>query len=224
MPQASSLIERIRLDLQPVNDKLLRHPYLRALEDGRITREQLRLFAGEQYITIKSDLKSVAYLVSRSGDSLSRDFFLGVLQGERQAADALLAFAGALGMDERGLSEYEPTPGGQAYTCGMAWLALNGTAAEVAAAYLVNFPAWGQNCERMARALRGRLGLGDQAVAFFDLFASSPADFAATALAVIQAGLDAGGEERLIGRAASLLQGYELMFWDTMYRASVGSG
>lgn len=222
MLQAKSLVEGISRSLQPLNDSLLQHPYLGALDEGRIPREKLRLFAGEQYVTIRSDLRSVAYLVSRSGDSVSRDFFLGVLQGERQAADALLTFARALGLDESDLREYEPMPGAQAYTCCMAWLALNGTAAEVAAGYLINFPAWGQSCGRLARTLRARLGFGEEDVAFFDLFASPAADFEAAALAVIDEGLSRGVEERLIGRAASLLQGYELMFWDTLYRASVG--
>ncbi len=35
----------------------------------------------------------------------------------------------------------------------VAWLALYGSEAEVAAGFLVNFPAWGANCGRMSRAL-----------------------------------------------------------------------
>jgi hypothetical protein len=37
------------------------------------------------------------------------------------------------------------------------------------------------------------------------------------ALAVIDAGLARGIEPRLMARAARLLQGYELMYWDTMH-------
>ena len=223
MPEARSVIEQIGRSLQSVNKTLLQHPYLDALAEGRIPAGKLTLFAGEQHITIRSDLKSVAYLVSRSDDARARDFFLGVLQGERQAADSLLSFASALGWGESDLRGYDPMPGAQAYTCGMAWLALNGTPAEVAAAYLVNFPAWGESCGRMARTLRERLGFRDQDVAFFDLFASPQAGFEQAALEVIQGALDRGAEERSIWRAASLLQGYELMFWNTMYEASVES-
>ena len=220
MVDAKALLEGIRQDLQTVTEELLRHPYVQALEEGKIGRENLRLFVGEQYNTIASDLKSVAYLVSRFGSAPSRDFFLGILQGERAAWDALLTFAHALGLSETQLREHEPLPGSHAYTCYMAWLALYASDAEIAAAYLINFPAWGQNCGRLSRILKERFGLGEKEVAFFDLFASPPATFEANALSVIQQGLDRGTEPRLIQRAARLLQAYELMYWDTLYRTS----
>jgi pyrroloquinoline quinone (PQQ) biosynthesis protein C len=220
MTDAKTVIAGIRQDLQPVTEQLLRHPYVQALEEGKIGREKLRLFAGEQYSIIASDLKSVAYLVSRFGSAPSRDFFLGILHGERAAWDALLTFADGLGLSEGQLGEHEPLPGAHAYTCYMAWLALYASDAEIAAAYLVNFPAWGQNCGRLSRILQERFGLGEKEVVFFDLFASPPATFEANALSVIQQGLDRGTEPRLIERAARLLQAYELMYWDTLYRNS----
>jgi thiaminase len=218
MADAKTLLEEIRQDLQPVKVQLLRHPYVQALQEGKIGRESLRLFAGEQYNIIASDLKSVAYLVSRFGSAPSRDFFLGILQGERAAWDALLTFAHALGLSETQLREHEPLPGAHAYTCYMTWLALYASDAEIAAAYLVNFPAWGENCGRISRILKERFGLGEKEVAFFDLFASPPATFETSALNVIQQGLDGGAEPRLIQRAARLLQAYELMYWDALYK------
>jgi thiaminase len=220
MVGAKALLEGIRQDLQPVTEQLLGHPYVKALEEGQIGREKLRLFAGEQYSIIASDLKSVAYLLSRFGSAPSRDFFLGILHGERAAWDALLTFVNALGLSEAQLSEHEPAAGAHAYTCYMAWLALYASDAEIAAAYLVNFPAWGQNCGRLSRILKERFGMGEKEVAFFDLFASPPTTFEADALKVIQQGLDRGIEPSLIQRAARLLQAYELMYWDTLYRAS----
>src|SRR5262245_12821661 len=221
MVDARTLLNEIGKELQPITEQLLRHPYLQALGEGKIGREKLRVFAGEQYNIIASDLKSAAYLVSRFGSAPSRDFFLGVLQGERAAWDALLTFAGALGLSETQLREHEPLAGAHAYTCYMAWLALYASDAEIAAAYLINFPAWGENCGRLSRILKERFGLGEKEVAFFDLFASPPATFEASALKVIQQGLDRGGiEPCLIRRAARLLQAYELMYWDTLYRTS----
>jgi thiaminase len=220
MVDAKDLIEEMRRDLQLVKEQLLRHPYVQALEEGKIGRESLRLFAGEQYNIIGSDLKSVAYLLSRFGSTPSGDFFLGILQGERAAWDALLTFGHALGLSEAQLREHEPLPGAHAYTCYMAWLGLYGSDAEVAAAYLVNFPAWGENCGRLSRILKERFGLGEKEIGFFDLFASPTATFEASALSVIQQGLDGGIEPRLIRRAARLLQAYELMYWDTLYRNS----
>jgi thiaminase len=220
MTDAKALLNEIANDLQPVTEHLLRHPYVQALEEGKIGREKLVLFAGEQYNIIASDLRSVALLVSRFGSAPSGDFFLGVLQGERAAFDALLTFAHVLGLSESQLREHEPLPGAHAYTCYMAWLALYGSDAEIAAAYLFNFPAWGENCGRLSRILKERFGLRENEVAFIDLFASPPATFEADALSVIQQGLDRGAEPRLIHRAARLLQAYELMYWDTLYKSS----
>ncbi len=218
MVDAKTLLNEIGKELQSVTEQLLRHPYVQALEEGKIGRENLLLFAGEQYNIIASDLKSAAYLVSRFGSAPSRDFFLGILQGERAAWDALLTFAHALGSSETQLREHEPLHGAHAYTCYMAWLALYASDAEIAAAYLVNFPAWGQNCGRLSRILKERFGLEEKEVVFFDLFASTPATFEENALSIIQQGLDRGTEPRLIQRAARLLQAYELMYWDTLYR------
>src|SRR6266508_2991638 len=220
MVDAKALLNEIDKELQPVTEELLRHPYIQALEEGKIGRDNLRLFAGEQYNTIASDLKSVAHLVNRFGSAPSRDFFLGILQGERAAWDALLTFAHALGRSETELREHEPLPGSHAYTCYMAWLALYASDAEIVAAYLINFSAWGQNCGRLSRILKERFVLGEKEVDFFDLFASPPATFEANALSVIQQGLDRGTEPRLIQRAARLLQAYELMYWDTLYGTS----
>ncbi len=209
---AETLVEEIRADLSPVRDELLAHAYVSALEEGLVQLEQLRPFAGEQHAIISSDLRSVAHLVSRFGG----DLFLGVLAGETAALEALGAFATALGLTAGDLEAYEPMPGAHAYAAYMSWLAAYGSGAEVAAAYLVNFAAWGENCARMSRALTGRYGLGPDQVRFFDLFAEPDRDFERRALAVIAAGLAHGVPEWRVRRAARLLQGYELLFWDTL--------
>jgi len=220
MSSASTLLEQIRSELSSVNERLLAHPYVVVLEQGKFAREKLRIFAGEQYAIIKSDLRSVAHLVSRFGEPPSRDFFLGILDGEKAAFDALLAFARALDMTEADLSVYEPLAGAHGYTAYMAWLSLYGSDAQTAAGYLVNFPAWGQNCGRMARALTERLGMREEEVTFFNLFAAPAPTFEAKCLEVIQQGLDRGEDPRLVSRAARLLQAYELMYWDTLAEAS----
>src|SRR4029434_6681695 len=93
-------------------------------EAGKMGEEMLRCFAGEKDAIIGSDLRSAAQLVNRFGASPSRDFFLGMLQGEKAAWDALLAFGSGLGLTEADLDAYEPLAGAHAYTCYMAWLAL----------------------------------------------------------------------------------------------------
>ncbi|MBI4562531.1 MAG: transcriptional regulator [Candidatus Rokubacteria bacterium] len=222
MTDAKSLIAEIKRDLDPVEQEIRGHPYVAELEAGRVPREALGLFAGEQYHIIRSDLRSVALLVNRFGATPSGPFFQSVLGGETAALGALRAFALAVGMDEGRLQAYEPAAGAQAYPAFMAWLALYGSDAEVAAGFLVNFSAWGANCGRMSRALQARYGLSANHTAFFDLFANPPAEFEAAAMAVVEGGLRRGADRREIKRAARLLQGYEKLYWDTLHGMSRG--
>jgi hypothetical protein len=220
MINAQHLVEEIRRELDPVEQEIRRHPYLAALEAGRVSREALTCFAGEQHHIIQSDLRSIALLVNRFGAAPSRPFFQAVLGGETAALAALETFAAAAGMDNARLQAYEPTPGAHAYTAFMAWLALYGSEAEVAAGFLVNFPAWGANCGRMSRALRDRYGLTEKATAFFELFATPPSEFEGQGMAVVADGLARGADRRRVKRAARLLQGYEKLYWDTLYGLS----
>jgi pyrroloquinoline quinone (PQQ) biosynthesis protein C len=219
MADARQLVDQLRADLKPLDGGIVRHPYLDALEAGKVPRTALQAFAGQQYHILTSDLRSIALLVSRHGALPSRPFLLNVLQGEAAALDALPAFAAALGLGPADLEASEPQPAGHAYCAFVAWLALYGSDAELAAAFLVNFAAWGANCGRMSRALQPLYGLAKAELAFFDLFAKFP-PFAAEALAVIQGGLDRGIPAARVHRAARLLQGYELLFWDAMAEAA----
>jgi hypothetical protein len=125
--------------------------------------------------------------------------------GEAEALRLLEPFAAAVGLG----ADYEPLAGCQAYPAYVAWLALNGSPAEVALAFLANLESWGRSCARMRDALRPRYGA--DAVAFFDFFATPPAGFEERALALI-----ATGEPTSSRRAARLLQAYELLYWDTL--------
>jgi len=219
---ASKLVADIKGHLKSVEDRLKAHPYLAALEEGRIRRENLRLIAGEQYHIVNSDLRSIALLMHRHAHLPSRDYLLASLQGEAAARAALLAFASrACGMSEDDLTAYQPIPGCQAYSAYVAWLGAYGSDAEFAAAFLVNLPAWGAACGRMSAALKERYGLAVGAVVFFDLFAQGDPSFEENSLQVIQDGLDRGVDGSVIARAARLIQAYEILYWDSLYEASV---
>ncbi|OFX22045.1 MAG: hypothetical protein A2V77_09930 [Anaeromyxobacter sp. RBG_16_69_14] len=217
LQQARRLVAEIRNEIREAESEIRNHPYLAALEDGQISRDNLRAFAGEQYNIIRSDLRSEALLLSRFGASRSaRPFFGDLLAGETQALDLLLRFAAALGLDEEDLAAYEPRPMGQAYPSYVAWLASFGNQADVAASFLVNFAVFGENTGRMATALRDRYGLTSEQVAFFEFFAAPVPGFEEAALAVIAEGLEQGAEPRLVKRSARLLQAYEGEFWDAV--------
>lgn len=222
MGDARRLVEETREALKAIEERIRRHPYLDLLEAGRIPQAQLQLFAGQQHHIIASDLRAMALLVTKAESAETREFFWGGLQGERAALEALRTFATAVGMRADDLSAVEPIPGAFAYSAFVAWLALFGSPAEFATAFLVNLEAWGGNCARMSRGLKTRYGLREAEVAFFNLFATPPPDFQERALRVIQEGLDRGVTPPSVQRAARLLQGYELLYWDTLHQLAQG--
>jgi pyrroloquinoline quinone (PQQ) biosynthesis protein C len=219
MQDARQVVEAGRREIAALEQRIRHHPFLAALDAGRIPREHLAIFAGQQRHIIESDLRSVAVIVSRTPSRPSRDFLMGMLSGERAALAALDPFLSALGCSEAAMAA-EPLPGAFAYSAFVAWLAQFGSPAEFVGAFLVNLDAWGANCGRMSRALQDRYGLSREAVAFFDLFASSPPSFEVQGLAVVAEGLAQGVSAGAIHRSARLLQGYELLFWDTLHQAA----
>jgi hypothetical protein len=181
------------------------HRYLVEVESGRVPVESLRIFAGEQRAIIASDRTSFEHLLRRFPEPLAAGFFRRLAAGEAEALRLLERFAASVGL---GL-EYEPLAGCQAYSGYVAWLALNGTPADVALAFLANLETWGRSCARMRDALRPEYG--DDAVAFFDFFARAPQGFEEHALELV-----ATGELSSARRSARLLQAYELLYWDTL--------
>jgi hypothetical protein len=137
-------------------------------------------------------------------------------EGEGVALDKLRSLADWLGMTDDELRAHEPHPGAHAYPAFVAWLALNGSRADVVLAFLANLAVWGENCAKAAAALREAYGASDDAVAFFDFFANPPADFEPRTLEVLGEGLAAGDSPVLARRASRLLQTHELSFWDAL--------
>jgi hypothetical protein len=216
-------VEGVRRELQPLNEKILNHPYLQALNAGWIERERLRIFAGQQSHIIGSDLRSVAQMVARASSEGSRAFFLELLEGERAALKALELFSAGVAAAPGTPVSDEPLPGAFAYCAFVAWMSLYASEAEFAGALLINLPVWGANCGRMADALQTKYGLSEADVAFFTLFATAPPGFEDRAAGVVADGLAHGVTPGSVRQAASLLQGYELLFWDTMAQASIST-
>lgn len=220
--RAKDLLDEARKAIASTEERIRRHPYLEALEARRVEKGKLAMFAGQQFHIIESDLRSVALIVSRAESQAARDFLVGMLQGERAALEALGDFGEALDLSPELLHAAEPLPGAFAYSAYVTWLATYGTAAEFVGAFLVNLEAWGGNCGRISRALKAGYGLSGKDVAFFDLFAGTPPGFEEKGLAVVEEGLGKGADPVRIRRAARLLQGFELLYWDTMWEVSKG--
>lgn len=222
MAEARQLIDDTRAQLSSVEERMMGHPYLAALEAKRFSVEKLRLFPGEQRYIITSDLRSIGLLINRHANLPSREYLLALLAGEASALETLNDLAAALGMTEAELHAHEPMPGCQAYPAYVAWLAAYGSDADFAAAFLVNLPAWGTACGRVSAALRSQYGLDTKSTAFLDAFAAPAEGFEESSLEVIQGGLDRGVDPKTIARSARMIQAYEIMYWDTLYEASEG--
>jgi thiaminase len=221
MNDARQFVQDVRDTLSDIDEQIRNHPYPDLLSRRAASAESLRSFPGHQYHIVTSDLRSFSTVVSRFGHTLSRDFFIGILQGERQGMDHLLVMARRLDMTEDDLNSYEVTAEGFAYATFMAHQALYASAAEIVLGLLVNFAAWGHNCARTSAALRQSCGFSEADTAFLDAFANMPS-FEDVALEVIQDGLDHGDSRTRIQRGARLFQAYEKMFWDAMLDAVTG--
>jgi hypothetical protein len=200
---AANWVAAVRAELAPVERSLAEHRYLAELEAGRMPLESLRAFAGEQRAIIASDRRSFEHLALRFPQPPAGDFFRDQATAEAEALRLLEPFAVGLGAD------HEPLAGCQAYPAYVAWLALNGSPAQVALAFLAILETWGRSCARMRDALSPCYGA--DAVAFFDFFATPPAGLEERALALI-----ATGEATSSRRAARLLQAYELLYSDAL--------
>jgi pyrroloquinoline quinone (PQQ) biosynthesis protein C len=212
--QARRIIQRLRVELAPIEEQIRTVPYLPALESGDVSLENLRAFAGEEYHIGRSDLRSAAQMVARYGGTPSGRFFKDVVDSETIVNGLLLDFARALGMTQAELEAYEPRPQAQTYPHFVTWLSVNGTDADMAAAFLVNFPVFGENVGRMGAALREQYGFTAEQTAYFDFLSFLPDSFETDALAVIANGLRRGDARRRdIRRSVRLLQAYELDFW-----------
>jgi thiaminase len=213
---AGELVAQTQRELVETAEAIRSHRFLERLRTRDVPDERLRTLAAQQHAIVTSDRRSFAQLAARFPSGLAGEFFLGMAEGEGVALDKLRGLADWLGMTDDELLAHEPHPGAQAYPAFVAWLALNGSRADVVLAFLANLAAWGENCGKVAAALRETYGAGNDAVAFFDFFASPPEDFEPRALEVLNEGLAAGDSPVLARRATRLLQAYELSFWDAL--------
>jgi thiaminase len=213
---AGDVVGQTRSELADVAESIRSHRFIELLRTRDVPRERLAAFAGAQHLIVSSDRRSFAVLAARFPDGLAGELLLGMTGGEGLALDKLNGMRDWLGLTDAEVRAYEPQSGIQAYPAFVAWLALNGSRAEVVRAFVSNLAVWGDNCAAVAAALRDAYGADDAAVAFFDFFANPPAGFEARALAVLDEGLAAGDSPVSARSASRLLQAYELSFWDAL--------
>jgi len=241
------VIQRLRAETlkKDTEDKLQNHPFLKAAEDGTLTLSQRRAFAFEQYKIQLSDAISFAALAGHTGfipTSLSNisvpelpntskeeeeiNLFQFLLGGEVYAASLLLSHAKSLGLDDedalRSPSKvgYQLSAKSQAYPSYWSKLALSNNRGAGAAAIALNFPAWGEMCNRLLKALAsgdyGYNNIDDEQLAFIKFFATPIEGLDKMAASIIEKE-DISYDDLV--EHVRLLQEYELLFWDGVFEA-----
>ncbi|CAM5253715.1 hypothetical protein SALBM135S_03654 [Streptomyces alboniger] len=215
-PTAQELLRTTaaRLALDPKTN-----PLVPRVADGTAAPRTLAELALEQRLVIPADRRSFQHLAARAAeteDPESAAFFESLADGESLAEERLTVLLAALEVSAAETAAHEPRAGCQAYPAYVAWLALNAEPADVVLALTANFASWGACCAVIARALRDRYGVDDEACGFFDLFAEPAPELDRRALAAVEAGL---GRHRVTAahlRHGILVQRYEEMFWATL--------
>jgi len=213
--KARRLVRQIRDDLAAVEDQIRRARFVRAVEAGTASIEQVAAVAAEEYSIIRSDLNSFTQMASRWDSAQGSHFFGDLASGEALSLPLVLAFAANVGLDEHDLAVYEPRPLAQTYPSRVAWIASNADRASAAASFLVNFAVFGENMGRIRDALISVYGFTPAQIEFFSFFAEPVPGFEDDALEVIAAGLLEGACPVDIRRSPRLLQAYELEFWQS---------
>lgn len=210
-PSGREVLSKLRSELEGVNRRILEHPFIRDAERGSLPLRAIKKFVANQLYIVPHDMRSLAFLLSRSRDDVEARLFKTLLDGDYRAVGLLERLRDAVNLsDDEAESLLDPAA--VAYTHYLSWLALHATPGEAAVALVVNLPVWGSNTARLSRALRERYGIGE--TGFLDLFSGPYDELEAIAYPVIERYYD----ERAYRRAARTIQAYELMFWDSVYR------
>ena len=222
--KARALLSSLQHDIRDLDQSILNSPFLDDLEQGNVTRHQLQQFACDQFHIGISDLRSMALLLSRYPTGDSSLLFQELLSGEIRSHPQLIRFAIAVGMNVQDLEACEPRAGSLAYAAYLASMAMHGNQADVAGAFLINFPVFGTNAARMGRALqRPPYDLDTTDLGFFRFFGDGSEAFRESALATLAEGIEDGADSSQVRRSARLLQEYEQLFWTTVHQRRKGS-
>jgi thiaminase len=146
---AGELVAQTQRELAEIAEAIRAHRFLERLRTRDVPEERLRALAGEQHAIVSSDRRSFAQLAARFPFGPAGALFLGMAEGEGVALDKLRGLGDWLGMTDDKLRAHEPHPGAHAYPAFVAWLALNGSRADVVLAFLANLAVWGENCGKV---------------------------------------------------------------------------
>ncbi len=202
-------------DLQSLRQKLLAHPLWAGIEQGTVTREQLRRFALQDWWLVREAYRLDALAIAAATDLETQELLIAKLQPKVGGYHALFRFGAALGLTRADFDAVEPLAGCMALTTFFYWMLAYGSAGEKLAAVSASEDIFIQICLRIAPALTRNYGLSAEEVLFFTAHEAigervTPVDEA------LLARYQSPKERHLITRAVRLSHEFELLFYDTI--------
>lgn len=202
-------------DLQPLRQKLLYHPLWIGIEQGTVTREQLRRFALQDWWLVREAYRLDALAIAAAPDLETQELLIAKLQPKVGGYEHLWRFGAAFGLTRADFDAVEPLAGCMALTTFFYWMLTYGSPGEKLAAVSASEDIFIQICLRIAPALMRNYSLSADEVLFFTAHEQigehvTPVDTA------LLTRYQSPAEHRLITRAVRLSHEFELLFYDTI--------
>ncbi|HEY3994264.1 MAG TPA: iron-containing redox enzyme family protein [Ktedonobacteraceae bacterium] len=202
-------------DMQPLRQKLLYHPLWTGIEQGTTTREQLRVFALQDWWLVREAYRLDALAIAAAPDLETQELLIAKLQPKVGGYHYLWRFGAAFGLTRADFDAVEPLAGCMALTNFFYWMLAYGSPAEKLAAVSASEDIFIQICLRIAPALQLHYGLSSEEVTFFTAHEQigehvTPVDEA------LLTRYQSETARRQITRAVRLSHEFELLFYDTV--------
>ena len=206
-------------NLAPLRQRLLFHPLWTGIEQGRLSRETLRVFALQDWWLVREAYRLDALAAASMPDLDLQDLLLAKLVPKIGGYHLLLRFGEALGLSRAEFDAVDPLAGCMALTNFFYWTLAYGSVPEKIAAVSASEDIFIQICTRVGPALMRNYAMSADQVAFFTAHEEigqqvAPID------ALVLARYRTLEDRRLITRAVRLSHEFELLFYETVLAAT----
>ncbi|GHO73355.1 hypothetical protein KSD_11260 [Ktedonobacter sp. SOSP1-85] len=212
----------VSTDIQQLRAHILRHALWRRIEEGTLEPERLRLFALQDWWLVREAYRLDALAIAALPDLEIQDLLIRKLTPKVGGYKLLLRFGEALGLSRADFDAVEPLAGCMALTNFFYWMLAYGAPAEKLASVSASEDIFVQICARIAPALMRHYNLTAEQVEFFSAHDAigeqvTPVD------ETLLARYNSPEDQQRITRAIRLSHEYEIMFYDTILTAKIGS-
>jgi len=202
-------------DLQPLRQKLLYHPLWMGIEQGTVTREQLRRFALQDWWLVREAYRLDALAIASATDLETQELLIAKLQPKVGGYKHLWRFGAAFGLTRADFDAVEPLAGCMALTTYFYWMLAYGSPVEKLASVSASEDIFIQICLRIAPALQHHYDLRAEEVAFFTVHEQIGEHVAPVDNALLTR-YQSDTDRLQITRAVRLSHEFELMFYNTI--------